>query len=187
MVIVMFVWFYGYRKKYYYELDNKVSADELIKVASSKNIRRVPGLALFYSELVQEPQDLAIYRCVVRYGYRDVGMEHGVFEEMLVCQLKEFIENVELDLDRQSSKVESGDQEGIRRDRGLVDEALKNGGITYLMGESELVAVKGSAPADRVMINCLFAWLKSFVRQQDQVFMLPRKRLLKVGVTYEIS
>ncbi|XP_031385090.1 potassium transporter 19-like [Punica granatum] len=231
MVIVMFVWFYGYRKKYYYELDNKVSADELIKVASSTNIRRVPGLALLYSELVPgitpmfthyvanvpalhsvlvfvtikslpishvslqerflfvrlEPHDLAIYRCVVRYGYRDVGMEHGVFEGLLVSQLKEFIEKVELDFDRHPTKAEPGDQDGIRRDRGLVDDALKNGGITYLMGESELVAVKGSTLADRVMINCLFAWLKSFVRQQDQVFMIPRKRLLKVGVTYEIS
>ncbi|PKI40461.1 hypothetical protein CRG98_039148 [Punica granatum] len=134
-----------------------------------------------------EPHDLAIYRCVVRYGYRDVGMEHGVFEGLLVSQLKEFIEKVELDFDRHPTKAEPGDQDGIRRDRGLVDDALKNGGITYLMGESELVAVKGSTLADRVMINCLFAWLKSFVRQQDQVFMIPRKRLLKVGVTYEIS
>lgn len=72
------------------------------------------------------------------------------------------------------------------RDDGLVDEAMTNGGITYLMGESEVVARKGSTLKERVMINYLFAWLNSFVRQQDQIFMVPRKRLLKVGITFEI-
>lgn len=148
MVSIMFVWFYGYRKKYKYELNNKVSADELIRVATSPNIRRVPGLALFYTDLVQgitpmfthyisnvlalhsvlvfvsiksvpishvaieerflfvqlEPRDLAIYRCIIRYGYRDKSMEHDAFEEMLVTQLKEFIKNYEINLNKLRSQ-----------------------------------------------------------------------------------
>lgn len=144
LVSVMFVWFYGHKKKYKYELDNKVSADELIQVASSPNVKRVPGLALFYSELVHgitpifthyitnvpalhsilvfvsiksipinhvapeerflfvrlEPHDLAIYRCVIRYGYQDTGMQQDVFEEMLLSQLEEFIASDELNYDK---------------------------------------------------------------------------------------
>ncbi|PKI68693.1 hypothetical protein CRG98_010973 [Punica granatum] len=226
MVCIMFVWLYGYRKKYNYELINKVSANELIKMASSTNIRRVPGIALFYSELVQgitpmfthyivnvpvlhsilvfvsikcltlshvrlqerfvfiqlEPRYLAIYRCVVRYGYRDARMEHEVFEGMMVSQLKEFIRNHQLNCNR----IESAEQEGPLTGEELVDDALKNGGITYLMAESDVVAPKGSRLLERVMINYLFSWLKSFVRKQDQIFNIPRKRLLKVGTSYEI-
>ncbi|KAK4770435.1 hypothetical protein SAY87_030967 [Trapa incisa] len=223
---VMFVWFYGYRKKYKYELNNKVSADELIRIASHPKVMRLPGLALYYSELVHgitpifthytnnvpalhsilvfvsvksipinhvvpeerfhfvrlEPRNLAIYRCVIRYGYQDTGMQHEVSEEMLVSQLKEFIAMVDLNYDKWA-----GDENEIGpRDGGLVDEALKDGGITHLIGESEVVVRKASTLNERVMINYLFALLNSLVRQQDQIFMIPRKRLLKVGITFEI-
>lgn len=75
----------------------------------------------------------------------------------------------------------------MQRDGELVDNAVKNGGITYLMGESEMVAPNGSGLVERVMINYLFAWLSSFARQPDRIFMIPRKRLLKVGITFEIN
>uniref|UniRef100_A0A7N2LWM5 Cullin family profile domain-containing protein n=1 Tax=Quercus lobata TaxID=97700 RepID=A0A7N2LWM5_QUELO len=39
-------------KKYKYELDNKDSTHKLVEVASNLSIHRVPGVALFYTELV---------------------------------------------------------------------------------------------------------------------------------------
>lgn len=52
LVAIMYLWNYGYRKKYIYELNNKVSTGELVQIASAPSIHRVPGLALFYTELV---------------------------------------------------------------------------------------------------------------------------------------
>ncbi|KAF8017247.1 hypothetical protein BT93_H2439 [Corymbia citriodora subsp. variegata] len=52
MVTIMLVWNYGYRKKYEYEFENKVSREALVTIMSNTNIHRVPALALFYTELV---------------------------------------------------------------------------------------------------------------------------------------
>lgn len=213
MVLIMFVWNYGYRTKYLYEVQHKVSSTKLIEIASNPNLHRVPGLALFYSELVHgitpifahyvsnvaalhsilvfvsikslpishvpvgerllfrrlDPHELSIFRCIVRYGYRDRRMEHEAFEGMLIQQLKEFV--------------------GRQDDNGeeVVEAEISNGGVTYLLGESEMVVQKGTSFGKMVTINYLFSWLKRVVRQQDEVLMIPRKRLIKVGITYEIS
>ncbi|KAK3015218.1 hypothetical protein RJ639_006856 [Escallonia herrerae] len=41
------------RKRYMFELNNKVSSDYLTKLGSNPDINRVPGIGLLYSELVQ--------------------------------------------------------------------------------------------------------------------------------------
>uniref|UniRef100_A0A7N2LW84 K+ potassium transporter C-terminal domain-containing protein n=1 Tax=Quercus lobata TaxID=97700 RepID=A0A7N2LW84_QUELO len=83
-----------------------------------------------------EHYELGIFRCIVRYGYKDSRFEWEFFKEMLVNQLKEFIRNDVLKLDEldDNNKVEKIDEEMI---------------------------------------------------QADEVFMIPRRRLLKVGMTYK--
>ncbi|KAK2636969.1 hypothetical protein Ddye_031761 [Dipteronia dyeriana] len=53
LMTVMFVWNNVYRKKYYYELERKISPMRLKEIALDRNVYRIPGLAIFYSELVQ--------------------------------------------------------------------------------------------------------------------------------------
>ncbi|CAI8615070.1 unnamed protein product [Vicia faba] len=53
LMFIMFVWNNVYRKKYYYELDQKVSQDKLREIACDTSLSRLPGLGMFYSELVQ--------------------------------------------------------------------------------------------------------------------------------------
>ncbi|KAK9288320.1 hypothetical protein L1049_016771 [Liquidambar formosana] len=242
LVMIMFTWNYGYRKKYMYELQNKVSKRKLNEIVSDPRIHRVPGLALFYTELLQgispifthyvrnvpalhsvlvfvsikslpiskvpleerflfrriEPYELPIFRCVVRYGYMDAReKQEYTFEEMLVDQLKQFIRDdlIMFGLPERRGKMVSEsdgsegtriDEEEVQREVGLVDDAIKNGGVIYLMGENEVMASKGSSFGKKLVINCGYNWLKGCVRQQDEVFMIPRKRLLKVGMTYEV-
>ena len=53
LTTMMFVWNDVYRRKHYYEQEHKVSPKELEQIAStSANFCRVPGLAMFHSELV---------------------------------------------------------------------------------------------------------------------------------------
>ncbi|XP_030463094.2 potassium transporter 20-like [Syzygium oleosum] len=235
MVTIIFVWNYGYRKKYEYELENKVSREALVTITSNTNIHRVSGVALFYTELVHgispiftqyvanvpalhsviifvsikslpiskvpleerfifqqvEPEELGIYRCAVRYGYRDAKMEQQFFEKALIDRLKDFIRN---DAPPTANKrdeasdhgIEMVNEERVHREIVLLDEAIKIGGIIYLMGESEVIASIGSGLAKRFVINYLYNWLKRSVRQQEEVFNIPHKRLLKVGSTYEV-
>lgn len=52
LMFMMLTWNYVYRKKYYYEMENKVSPDTLRETVHQSNFCRLPGLAIFYSELV---------------------------------------------------------------------------------------------------------------------------------------
>ncbi|XP_030463096.1 potassium transporter 5-like [Syzygium oleosum] len=235
MVTIMFVWNYGYRKKYEYELENKVSKEALVTITSTTNIHRVPGVALFYTEFIHgispiftqyvanlpalhsiivlvsikslpisrvpleerfvfrqvELEESGIYRCVVRYGYQDAKMERQFFEKVLIDRLKDFIRNdVPSAADKRGEGSDHGiamvNEEIVQRELGLVDEAINIKGIMYLMGHSEVIASSSSGLAKRLVINCLYSWLKRCVRQQEEAFNIPHKRLLKVGITYEI-
>lgn len=53
LMFIMFIWNNVYRKKYYYELDHKISQEKLRDIACDTSLCRLPGLAMFYSELVQ--------------------------------------------------------------------------------------------------------------------------------------
>ena len=135
LMAIMYIWNNVYRRKYYYELDNKISLQMVKELAASTNINRIPGLAIFYSKLVHgippifmhymenvlvlhsalifvsikslpiskvpmeerflfrriDPNDLYVFRCVVRYGYIDMWFEEELFERLLVERLKEVI------------------------------------------------------------------------------------------------
>ncbi|OVA04325.1 potassium transporter [Macleaya cordata] len=251
MMSVMYTWNYVYRKKYLYDLENKVTIQKLKEIASDPEIRRLPGLAVFYSELVQgispifthyianvpalhsillfvsikflpiskvppeerflfrrvQPHELAIFRCVVRYGYTEERMDGEHFEEMLVGRLKEFIieecnnfgtEQIErpgeIVLQANASDCDEDDEvvlprindEEVARELLLVDNECKDSGVTYFLGQNEVVASKESNSVKRIMINYAYNLLKRLLRQQEEVFAIPRKRLLKVGMTYEL-
>ncbi|KAM6570705.1 hypothetical protein CsatB_018690 [Cannabis sativa] len=53
LVTIMFVWHNVYLRKYKYESNNKVSPQMVKDIMNNIRITRMPGIALFYSELVQ--------------------------------------------------------------------------------------------------------------------------------------
>ncbi|GMN38065.1 hypothetical protein TIFTF001_007320 [Ficus carica] len=274
LMTVMFIWNDVYRRKYYYELEHKVSSKEVEKITSdSANLFRIPGLAMFYSELVHgippifrhyvsnvpalhnvlvfvsikclpiskvpleerflfrrvEPRELNVFRCVARYGYTDVRHEHDSFEKSLVDKLKEFMKDDfwifhaddkdqtgvnKLDPVLEKYGESKGDQFKAYRDdetnyedemrveeeddhhgKKLEDmlereiEALDQAGragVVHLIGENEVVACKEAGIGKRILIDYAYNFLKNNLRQTDNVFDIPHKRMLKVGMTYEL-
>ncbi|KAL5581488.1 hypothetical protein UlMin_013930 [Ulmus minor] len=135
-MIVMYVWHYGTRRKYNYDLHNKVSLKWLLGLGPSLGIVRVPGIGLIYSELATGvpaifshfvtnlpafhnvlvfvcvksvpvpyvspeerfligrvcPRPYRMYRCIVRYGYKDIPRDDGEFENQLIQSIAEFIQ-----------------------------------------------------------------------------------------------
>ncbi|WRX19355.1 Potassium transporter - like 10 [Theobroma cacao] len=51
-MLIMYVWHYGARKKYLYDLHNKVSMKWILTLGPSLGIVRVPGIGLIFTELV---------------------------------------------------------------------------------------------------------------------------------------
>ncbi|KAK7850659.1 potassium transporter 5 [Quercus suber] len=145
LVTIIYLWNYGYRKKYKYELENKVSTRKLVEVASNPSIHRVPGVALFYTELVHGISPIFTHYVVnvpalhsilvfvsIKYGYKDSRFECEFFKKMLVNQLKEFIRNDLLKPNElaDNKEVEKVDEEMLQR------EALDLGTIMKLAFQS---------------------------------------------------
>ena len=135
-MMVMYIWHYGTRKKYNFDLHNKVSLKWLLGLGPSLGIVRVPGIGLIYSELATGvpaifshfvtnlpafhkvlvfvcvksvpvpyvspeerfligricPRPYRMYRCIVRYGYKDIQRDDGDFENQLIQSIAEFIQ-----------------------------------------------------------------------------------------------
>ncbi|KAG5587666.1 hypothetical protein H5410_048100 [Solanum commersonii] len=247
LMFIMYVWNYVYRKKYHFELEHKISPLKVKETVDETNSHRLPGLAIFYSELVHgippifkhyvenvpalhsvlvfvsvkslpiskvpveerflfrtvKPSDLYVFRCAVRYGYNDVRNEEEPFERLLVERLKEFIRddsilsmnaaksnrvsteqsiNVELENNCEIQEVATSSME---RDIQVVERAYSVG-VVHLVGEQDVIASKGSNVVKRVVIDYAFNFLKRNLRQSSKVFDIPHKRMLKVGMIYEI-
>ncbi|KNA19782.1 hypothetical protein SOVF_058470 [Spinacia oleracea] len=251
---LMVIWNYVYRKKYYYEMDNKISPNTLRDIANQTNMSRIPGLAIFYSELVDgippifghyvenisvlhsvlvfasvkslpistvpaeerflfrrvHPRELYVFRCVVRYGYTDARNEEEPFERLLIDRLKEFIKDEfwvytqkdhplslqHVQEHESSDHIHEGDhnientltranEEALEKEIEVVDKAW-NSGVVHMMGESQVVANKGASIGKKIVIDFAFNFMKKNLRQSDKMFDIPRKRLLKVGMTYEL-
>ncbi|XP_062021295.1 potassium transporter 5-like [Rosa rugosa] len=276
LMLIMFVWNDVHRRKYYYELEHKISPEKLKQLAVDKNFCRMPGLAMFYSELVQgippifshyaanvpalhsvlvfvsikslpiskvpleerflfrrvEPRELNVFRCVARYGYTDVRNENEPFEGLLIEKLKEFLrddfwlsqrtmhitngeklekevsaelegddhelvngnghnenenenENVKQVLDDDEDQRKQQDDILLETEIEAIDKAWHRG-VVHLIGENEVTAAKGAGIAKRILIDYAYNFLKRNLRQSDKVFDIPHKRMLKVGMTYEL-
>ncbi|XP_060181126.1 potassium transporter 5-like [Lycium barbarum] len=271
LMFIMCVWNYVYRKKYNFELDHKISPEKVKETMDETNFHRLPGLAIFYSELVHgippifkhyvanvpclhsvlvfvsfkslpickvpveerflfrwvQPSDLYVFRCVVRYGYNDVRHEQEDFEKILVERVKEFIREyclfsiaikshrLSMERIRQLENIDSGinnvgamkaeekqdsnteqieiiniEKQGdfaslVEIEIEVVDRACR-AGVVHLIGEHEVIASKGSGIAKKVIINYAYSFLKRNLRQSNKVFDIPHKRMLKVGMTYEL-
>ncbi|KAK4413524.1 Potassium transporter 5 [Sesamum alatum] len=303
LMIMMGVWHYAHQQRYVFELENKVSTAYVSDLVKNRDLNRLPGIGLLYSELVQgippifphfisnipsihsvlvfvsiksipiskvvleerflfrqvEPR---IFRCVVRYGYKDLIEEPKEFERQLVENLKEFIRHehfilddgpVEQMPDRTTDVPDSGPVEQMPDrttdvpDSGLlvdgkarrssssavhIEESLdqpipprissssiqsfnaaksanssnriaaasvhdaveemqlvqraREQGVFYLMGEAEVVAKQESSLLKKVVINYAYPFLRRNFRQGDTTLAIPRIRLLKVGMIYEI-
>ncbi|KAI3844064.1 hypothetical protein MKX03_003588 [Papaver bracteatum] len=135
-MVTMYVWHYGTRRKYMFDVQNKVSMKWILTLGPSLGIVRVPGIGLIYTELVTGvpaifshfvtnlpafhqvlvfvcaksvpvpyvspderyligrigPKNYRMYRCIVRYGYKEIQKDDENFENNLVMSIAEFIQ-----------------------------------------------------------------------------------------------
>lgn len=237
LMIIMYVWNDVYRRKYYYDLDHKISPQKFQEIAAGTNICRIPGLAMFYSELVQgippifkhyvanvpavhsvlvfvtikslpiskvpmeerflfrrvQPKGLNVFRCVARYGYTEVRNEQEPFEKLLVGRLKEFIAE-EFWVSQQELQNGDGEKQVIEQEnlREAIEkeieavEVASGAGIVHLISENEVIASKGANIGKRILIDYGYNFLKRNLRQSEKMFDIPHKRMVKVGMTYEL-
>ncbi|KAL4202677.1 hypothetical protein AMTRI_Chr02g222310 [Amborella trichopoda] len=234
LMCIMYVWSHVSRRKYAYELEQKVPIAKLLDIdmkpqsigsqalASStlSLLRALHSLLVFVSikflTIGQVPaakrflfrrvgsHDLAIYRCVVRYGYADMHLDHVSFQNSLIEGPKEFIRADFMKRKSESwvralkREIENGgyaikeiadsgqSQTQIRSMQLMMVERALGTGVVYMLGRIEVVARKGASWWERVLINFVYTCLKRNVRRGMDVLAIPHKSPLKVGMTYEL-
>ncbi|KAK8939205.1 Potassium transporter 5 [Platanthera zijinensis] len=188
-----------------------------------------------------EPRELRLFKCVVRYGYKDSMEEAGDFEKSLVKNLKEFIHHEifvragdpspEISPSEESetaagckprreasnggiqerqgssnyssgsivrsncngssnSSSSAGGKAGavvaeVEEETRFVQKEMEKG-VVYLLGETEMVAKPSSSIIKRMAVNRIYRIMRRNFRQGDEAMLIPKGRLLKIGITYEI-
>ncbi|OIS99450.1 potassium transporter 5 [Nicotiana attenuata] len=63
---------------------------------------------------------------------------------------------------------------------------VKEQGVLYLLGEAEVVTKQDSSFLKKFVVNYAYNFLRKNFRQGEKVMAIPRTRLLRVGMTYEL-
>ncbi|CAI8609503.1 unnamed protein product [Vicia faba] len=75
--------------------------------------------------------------------------------------------------------------QGPEEEIKFIDKAMERG-VVYMIGEAEVVAHPNSSILNKIVVNYAYSFLRKNFRQAEQSIAIPHKRLLKVGMTYEI-
>ncbi|KAM0832535.1 hypothetical protein ACQ4PT_064832 [Festuca glaucescens] len=286
LMVIMMVWHYVHVKRYKYELQHTVSPDEVKALLERHDLKRVPGLGLFYTELVQgippifphliekiptihsviifisvkhlpiphvdvserflfrqvEPKESMVFRCVARYGYRDTleaandfvatlveylqyyvrdlslyctaeplrtsypsiridsfswdkkhsGQGSGIHAEEMLTPIQSFSELTMHQVGMSSrlgifqpAKMNLEEMLRIEEDQKLIQREVDNG-VVYILGETEVVAKPHSNLIKKIAVNYIFNFLRKNSRKGEKMFSIPRGKLLKVCIAYEI-
>ncbi|KAL2336392.1 hypothetical protein Fmac_010838 [Flemingia macrophylla] len=85
------------------------------------------------------------------------------------------------------SRVSSDSIQGfeVTKEFEFIEKQMENG-VVYMLGEAEVVADPKSSIFNKVVVNHGYDFLRKNFREGDKPMAIPRKKLLKVGMTYEI-
>ncbi|XVF57670.1 hypothetical protein PTKIN_Ptkin07bG0000600 [Pterospermum kingtungense] len=92
---VMYIWHYGTHQKYSFDLQNKASLKWLLGLGPGLGIvLPVPYVSAEERFLIGRicPRPYRMYRCIVRYGYKDIKRDDGDFENQVIQSIAEFIQ-----------------------------------------------------------------------------------------------
>ncbi|CAL9207072.1 unnamed protein product [Musa hybrid cultivar] len=211
-MVIMYVWHYGTRSKYLFDLQNKVSMKWILTLGPSLGIVRVPGIGLVYTELVTGvpaifshfvtnlpafhqvlvfvcvksvpvphvapderflvgrigPRAYRMYRCIIRYGYKDVQKDEDNFENQLVLSIARFI---------QMESSSSGSCDTSPEGRMAVTRANDTSGTSLVMRDADETEVTCNSTFTRSSKSETLQSLQSIHEQEWTSVGRPRRRI----------
>ncbi|KAH9713621.1 Potassium transporter 5 [Citrus sinensis] len=84
-----------------------------------------------------------------------------------------------------SNRMVAQPLQGAEEEMQFVQKAMERG-VVYLLGETEVVAEQNSSLLKKIVVNYVYRFLRKNFREGDKTLAIPKSRLLKVGMTYEI-
>ena len=78
-----------------------------------------------------------------------------------------------------------GEMMKIQQEQQAILEEM-NKGVVYIFGESEVVARPHSSLLKKIVVNYIYSFLRKNSRNGEKMMSIPRRQVLKVGISYEI-
>ncbi|CDP19088.1 unnamed protein product [Coffea canephora] len=228
-MFIMFVWHYGTRKKYNFDVHNKVPLKWLLGLGPSLGIVRVPGIGLIYSELATGvppifshfvtnlpafhsvlvfvcvksvpvpyvspeerflvgricPRPYRIYRCIVRYGYKDIQRDDGNFENLLIQSIAEFIQ-----MEAVEPQFSSSDNASFDGRMAVISTRNVGTNSSLVVSErddsDEIVSVQSSRSLTLQSLRSAYDDENPQMRRRQVRFQLPESPGMDVSVREEL-
>ncbi|KAJ0046295.1 hypothetical protein Pint_05572 [Pistacia integerrima] len=184
-----------------------------ITFKTTEQIGNAYGLALLYSELVQGIPSIfshfvanipSIHSVLVFVSIKSVPISKVLLEErflfrrvepreykMFRCVVSIFngAAIAEQLTDPRDSTGSSGPFDApipeAEKEMQFVQKAMEKG-VVYLFGESEVSTKKNSSIFKRFIVNYAYSFLQKNCRKGERLTEIPKSKLLRVGMTYEI-
>jgi KUP system potassium uptake protein len=155
-----------------------------------------------------EGREYRIFTCTIRHGYSDSIGDLTEFESDFIRHLKEYIRHCHEQQVEAAAIAEQSDEEEentiavprvssdsiqpmdiveserVENEVELVETARRNG-VAYMFGEIEIMADPNSSMFKKAVV-WVFNFLRKNLEHMDNFMAIPRKRLLKIGITYEL-
>lgn len=160
------------------------------------------------------PPEYRLFRCVIRYGYKDARSDCYEFENQLIMKVAEFLQHEE---EEDSSGAQGqmllpgiasspvadavvGPENDIRIGRRKkvgfrgVDEGervkelmeAKESGVAYMMGHTCVVASDASSFMKKFAIDFVYGFLQRNCRRSAAALGIPHSSLIEVGMMYHV-
>jgi len=85
----------------------------------------------------------------------------------------------------QGEKMNVVEMMKIQQEQQAILEEM-NKGVVYIFGESEVVARPHSSLLKKIVVNYIYSFLRKNSRNGEKMMSIPRRQVLKVGISYEI-
>ncbi|XP_027348444.1 potassium transporter 5-like [Abrus precatorius] len=83
------------------------------------------------------------------------------------------------------SRISNPHVQDVEEEIAFVQRAMERS-VVYMLGEAEVVAEPNSSVLKKIAVNHIYNFLRRNFRQGENLMAIPRSKLLRVGMTYEI-
>lgn len=156
-----------------------------------------------YTDYAHKDEDRVPFERVLVNRLKEFIEEEFLLSNMMVRENGQPVENkaeykdglvVENEVDRQDHEGQRNLVEEQKQHEGLLESEIEaidtawHAGVVHLIGENQVIASKESGIGKRILINYAYDFLNKNLRQRDSNLsdIIPHKRMLKIGMTYEL-
>lgn len=160
----------------------------------SLTVAKVPSSQQFVITRIS-PRELNLFRCNIKYGYKDTRKDPDSFENHLIRTMAEFLQHEQHVMHTTAAARGVQQDPNFRCDSvtynkecGELGELVeaRECGTTYMIGNTCIVASETSSYLKKFVINIVYGALRKNCRHPATPLGVPQASLIEVGMVYRV-